>query len=347
MHGISPYTFKVIDEEGIQQDLWNLNNISFLDYLRNQYSSHFFDSPTTSQESLNGVVGKNYIFDRKFKSTEESFAGRYSTGEYGYEAEIFDNDKRSFTGKREKFESTMLPFHFCFYTPKSDEVLNRFLGLLILGRFNGYGIKSIVMPHLVTHFESAFPGLRLKIEKIVPTSFVNAVLKETNLKKIRLTTNKIPESYRSVFVGNDFDNVYEVETIIKPKPRSFFSKPSWLSELAHGVPIDTIISIPDVEITKLKVEVSRGKGRSRTINIADVHTMAANIEIEDPQLNSGNHITSESWMSEADSLADDIFLEYGLEIKKWNNSTELISSNEINKSAISEDIESKIVEDFV
>lgn len=99
MHGISPYILKVTDEDGVLQDLWNLNNIALIDYLNNHYAKDFFGKPMTSQESLDGIVGKNYIFDRIYKGTGESFAGRFSTGEYGYEAEIYDVKQKNFRGR--------------------------------------------------------------------------------------------------------------------------------------------------------------------------------------------------------------------------------------------------------
>lgn len=319
MHGIAPYTFKVIDENGVTQDLWNINGISFLSYLRDTYFKSIYDVSMVSQEAADGVVGKNYILDQLFHSTETSVAGRISTGEFGYEAQIFDNQKKSYTGKREKYESTMLPFYFCFYSPKTTNSLDHMIGVLLLSRFNSRGIRSIVLPHLVANFDSAFPGLRLVVEKVVPTSFVNAVLRGAEIKKIRLTTNKLPENYRDVLTAADFDNVYEVETVIKPRPRSFFSKPDWMSSLSHGVPVNTIVSVPNSEVTKLKVEIATGKGRSRTVNIADVNRMVANIEIDKPEITSANHISSNCWMREADSLADDYFLELGLRLSDWKN----------------------------
>ncbi len=324
MHGISPYIFKVTDLEGVSQDLWNIQGISFLEYLKEGYFRDIFDVSRITQQAMPGVIGKNYILDEIYESTSDSACGRFSTGEFGVEAPILDVQQKIYTGKREFHESTMLPFYFGFYTPNSSNILERMLGILLLSRFNKYGIRSIVLPHLVTHFESAYPGLQLKVEKIVPTSFVNAVISKSEIKKIRLSTNKLPESYRGVLTKEDFDNVYEVETVIKPKPRSFFSKPGWVSSMAKGVPLNTIISLPDVEISRLKIEVSTGKGRTRTINVANVDRMAANIEITNPVTTGGNHILKDCWFEEADILADDCFLELGLKIPEWKNDVTLI-----------------------
>ncbi|SDZ43118.1 hypothetical protein [Delftia lacustris] len=320
MHGIAPYLVKVLDSENIQQDLWNINGTSLVNYLRDIYFKNILGVSKTTQEPASGQVGKNYILEEVFEASEHAVAGKFSTGEFGYEADIFDNEAKKYTGKREKQESTMLPFFCCFYAPKSENELERMKGVLLLSRFNNFGIRSVVLPDLIASFESAFPGLRLDIAKVVPTTFVNAVLKGSEIKKIRLTTNKLPEGYRNVLVPNDYDNVYEVETILKPRPRTFFSKPSWMSSLMYGVPLNTIITLPDAEVTKLKVEISRGGGRTRTINIADVHRMAANIEIENPDINARNHIKEECWMKEADLLADDYFLELGLNLPAWSNS---------------------------
>ncbi len=331
MHAISPYIFKVLDEDDVLQDLWNINGKSFVEYLKENYFRHIYGVSRISRDATPTEVGKNYILDQVYESTEHSICGRFSTGEFGFEADIFDNQRNIYSGKREAHESMMLPFYFGFYTPKTDNELDQRIGVLLLSRFNKYGIRSIVVPHLVTHFESSHKGLFLKVEKIVPTSFVNSVIKNSSVKKIKFSTAKLPETLRGVLTAEDFDNFYEMETVIKPKPRSFFSKPSWLSELAAGVPINTLITIPDTEITKLKVEIHRGKGRSRTIDVSDVNRMVANIEIDNPELTARKHISPDCWFREADLLADDYFLELGLSIEKWDN---LISPLAYNRGVV-------------
>lgn len=319
MHGIAPYIFHVEDDSGVKQDLWNLNGKSFFDYLKNDYFPGIKGIPRLVQDSAPGVLGKNYILSKVYQGTASSVAGCVSTGEFGFESDIVDTITKSVIHKRKTHESGMLPFHFCFYAPKTTNQQERLIGVLLLSRFNKLGIRGVFLPNLIVHFASAFPGMELKVEKVVPASFVNAVVKGGDLKKIRLFANKIPDGARKALANAGFDNFYEVEMIIKPKPRTFFSKPAWMSSLKQGVPLNSLITLPDTDITKIKVEVSRLKGRSRTLDISNAKTMAANIEIDKPTLLASNHIDPACWLEEADALADELFLELGLSLIPWNN----------------------------
>lgn len=318
MHGIAPYKFFVVDDQGISQDLWNINNKTFKDYLEKDYFKNIINIPKITQVSSPGVIGKNYIFKNQYQGSNNSCAGFFETGEFGFAASLFNTVTKSSTHQRSVDESMMIPFHFCFYMPKTGNIKDQLVGILNISRFNGLGIKSIVIPDLILHFEQSFPGLFLKVEKIVPTSLVQSMITKTNIKKIKLTISQLPRSIRQALNNSGFNNYYEVEMIIKPKPGDFFSTPTWWTKMGSNVPINSIISIPATQISKIKVEVGSNQGRTRTINVHDVASMASNIEINNPKILQTNHIDPQCWLDESDALSSDIYLESGLNLPKWN-----------------------------
>lgn len=319
MHGIAPYKLFVVDDQGISQDLWNINNTTFKDYLENKYFPSIINTPKITQTSAPGVIGKNYIFRSQYVGGMESCAGFFETGEFGFSANLFNTVTKSSTHQRSIEESMMIPFHFCFYMPKTGNIKDQLLGILCLSRFNGLGIKSIVIPDLIEDFEKTYSGLQLKIEKIVPTSLVQSMLTQTKIKKLKLTVSQLPRSIRQALNNSGFGNYYEVEIIVKPKPGDFFSTPTWWKRMGSKVPINSIISIPATQISKIKIEVGSNQGKTRIINVHDVTTMASNIEIDNPVILPSNHIDPQCWLNESDALASDIYLESGLTLKSWNS----------------------------
>lgn len=320
MHALSPYMVTVVDiKTGSLIDLWKIQNTSLYEYLKNIYYPSIKGVQKITQTPTNSESGKNYIFKDLYKGDLNSVAGFYSSGEFGFETDVIDTTTNAVVFSRGSDQSDMRPFQFSFYFPKSSNQSDRLRGILLLYRNNSSGIRGMVMPDLLAKFQSAFPGLRLIIEKIVPTAVVTSVLSSGSIRKIRLIQNSLPSDYSKVLTGNDVKNFYEFEAIIKPKPRTPFKDINWLiNAVKNKTKPSAIFTIPNSSISRVKVEVVNGS-KKRTIDVGDLDKISPVIEITAPTLGTDGHIDPQSWLDEADSLADDLFSEIGVVIPKWNS----------------------------
>lgn len=322
MHAISPYMVTVTDFSGNLQDLWNIAGSSLHDFLKNIYYPSIKGVQKIVQLPTATEPGKNFIFDDLYAGATNSVAGVYKTGHFGFDTKIIDTLTNKPVFDRGRHQSDMRPFPFSFYFPhltgQAGKAAN-LRGMLLLYRVNTSGIRGMVMPDLVVAFESYFPGLRLKIDKVVPTSVVTSVLQAGEVRKIRLIQNTLPADYSAVLKGNNIKKFYEFEAIIKPKQKTPFDDVNWLIDaIQKKTPVASVFTIPNVPVNKIKVEVSK-RGKRRTIDLSNLDRLSSVIELENPVVGGDGHIDTQFWLDEADSLADDLFEELDIQIPQWNS----------------------------
>ncbi len=301
MHAISPYMISVVDGSGVMQDLWNINGKSFFDYLKNIYYPSIKGVQKITQNPTSVDFGKNFIFKDLYQGTANSIAGVYQTGLYGFDSEIFDTVKNKVAYNRGNHQSDMRPFHFSFYVPKNGKVANQLRGYLLLYRINNSGIRGIVMPDLIMSFSKAFPGLSLRVDKVIPTAVVSSLAKAATIKKIRIIQRTLPADYS------------------KPKRNTSFDDINWfLNAIGNKVSANSIFTIPGATVEKVKVEIAKGK-KKRTVDVGNLDKISSVIEIDKPLIGSHGHIDAQFWLDEADSLADDLFFENNVVIPAWQS----------------------------
>ena len=321
MHAISPYMVTVVDGKSKMQDLWNLNGSSLHAYLKQHYFPGIAGRQQVVQKPTSDESGKVYIFKKLYTGTPTSIAGVYDSGLFGFETNIVDTVSVSsvpvFT--RSKDQSDMRPFHFSFYLPSSKNVADNLRGMLLLSRIDTSGIRQMVMPDLIQSFDRAFPGLKLRIEKIVPSAVVSSLLQASKIRKIRLFQHTLPKDYSQVLGANDVKRFYEFEAVIKPQRGTPFSDVNWfLDAIKNKTPASSIFTIPNSTIDRVKVEVLKGK-KVRTSDVGDLDKVSPVMQITKPKLGADGHIEPQFWLQEADSLADDLFSETGVNLPTWNS----------------------------
>lgn len=314
MFAIAPYLVEVKDGNKQSQDLWNFFHKNSLHEVLNSY---YKDNFKKYQPSVNDPK-RMFMVSRLFKSTDRSVSGIYQTGQFGYESEIYSTKKKKVTHKREKDEADMVQFYFSFYFNKDPNVAQRERGLLLLGRFNTLGVRHITIPHLQQHFSQRFNGFSLKVERVVPKTVMENLLKHGSLKNIRLIKKCIPKDIADVLSMHDRDQVQDIELIIRSKRKSCFDDVNWaLNAIANNGRPTQILTIPSFAHDNVKLDIMLD-GRKRTLNIGRPGSISSNMEL-DLQPGADGHPVAAEWLKEADEIAKNIISSWGIKGESWKS----------------------------
>lgn len=164
MFAIAPYLVEIKDNNKQPQDLWNFfQKNSLHEVLGSYYKSNLKEYQPSIKDPK-----RMFMVAKIFTGTENSVAGIYQTGQFGYESDIYSVNQKKVMHKRKKDEADMVPFYFSFYMNKDKNMAQRARGLLLLGRFNTLGVRHITIPHLQQHFSQRFNQFSLNVERVVP-----------------------------------------------------------------------------------------------------------------------------------------------------------------------------------
>lgn len=314
MFAIAPYLVEVKDGSKRPQDLWNFfNKDNLWDVLRSYYASNL----KNYQPSIHDPK-RMFMVSTVFAGTNESVSGVYQTGQFGYESEIYSTGKKKVTHKRMKDEADMVPFYFSFYFNKDPNIAQRARGLLLLGRFNTLGVRNITIPHLQQHFSQRFPGFSLSIERVVPKTVMETLLKHGSLKNIRLIKKVIPKDIADVLSMRDRDQVQEVELVIRSKRKSRFDDVNWaINAISNNSQPSNILTIPSFTHDNVKLDIMLD-GRKRTLNIGRPGVVSSNMEL-DLQPGADGHPVPSEWLMEADVIVENIMSSWGIKNHSWKS----------------------------
>lgn len=315
MFAVAPYIVEIKDGKKQVQDLWGFfNKNSFRDELAIYYSNYL----NKYQQSTNNN-NRMFMIDHICQGTETSFSGRYRTGQFGFESQIYSMDAKKVMHTRKVDEADMIPFYFSFYMPKNTTSGQRARGLLLLGRFHALGVRHIVVPHLQQYFKSKFGDLTLNVERVVPKIVIDSLLRDGSLKAIRLIRKSLPKDISDVFSENDRDRVQEMEMIIRSKRKTHFSDINWIfSAFEKKSSPSEIFSIPSFPHDNIKLEIQID-GRKRTIDIGRPGNFSSNIELDGLQPDKDGHPKLVDWLEAADGLASNIVQSWGVPGVEWKS----------------------------
>lgn len=321
MFSIAPYFVQVVDLQEVPQDLNNINKGTLLSYLNGYFKG--IQGVLTNAGGSTGTQQRTFTYVAPYTGCPGVVSGWYEAGVYGHRSNIYDVQTKALVHAKGKHQADMLPFHFNFYVPVTPNPADRTRGLLLLSRINNSGVRGIVAPHLIDSFNKAHPGLKLKIERFLPEKVVKNFTQDGAVKKIILIKNTLPKDLANAVSPNDYKSVHNMEVIIRAKRKSKFDDVNWMlngfnSGLGKFDP-KAVFTLGDFTPDKVKVELVSG-GRTRTVDMGNLHKIVSYIEIAKPTLDVGNLITPQCWLNEADDLADDIFLSWAVNTHKWNSS---------------------------
>lgn len=316
MFSVAPYLIQLLDEQQQPLDLWKFHG-------NNNLRSALIDYYTSEKDRYTQFES-NRIFriPNVFESNEMSVAGTYQTGEFGYSGHLYDTKQKKISHKKQTSEADMVPFQFTFITPKSDIERLRQKGLLLLARHKSYGVRTITIPHLKLHIEKRFPGVRLDIKRLMPATLARLMLQKGHLQAIRLIKHKLPSTLEGLLDEPDKEVFQDVEIVIKAKRNKFFSPEKFLKILEGKADFQSLYSIGEMSCNNVKLDIEIG-GRSRRINVGS-KLVKSDIEItEEIEVDASGYPTNKSWFSHIDELANQLFIELGVEYQLETSIKEL------------------------
>jgi len=228
--------------------------------------------------------------------------GRLQTGEYGFTSELVDSTSSSVSHERTDKEAEMIPFYFCFVAPMQSA-----WSVLILQRFKNLGIYDFLIQRLVEDFSKACPGLRLVVERLIPSTLAKALLNDAQIKAFRLISHKMPKAVEDALKEYDFEgHVSTTEIVIKATRQGGLPKLEKFKEVLDGkANLQDVVTMDkwDYDTVKLDLEVG---GRRRTVDIGKPYKVTPNIDVsDDVQAGADGHPVWEDVVAVSVQLASD------------------------------------------
>lgn len=254
-----------------------INSLDFYSIIDHYLSARHSNNPSVIANSNKILKVKH--FDNQ---GDRMYVGIIETGEYGYEADLYDINRNQTTYTRQPTEAEMLPFYFLISIPSNKDE-----GILILQRFKQFGIKTIFENDLKNFIKSYVPAdvrhINLTINALVPSRVLEYYLRG-DVKKIRFIKFSLPSD-----IANFYDDPSHIEeegymelvvsanrgryfpNMIKEKIRRLIRGES---DLSHFIEIRDL----NYDYDNVKVELDI-QGTRRTIDLSNTSALKGYIDI--------------------------------------------------------------------
>ena len=291
--GVTAYGFNVRNLENRNEELHNIcgNGTNFLDNLETV-------ALATVGEYNNDVNAENvFAYDEVERETVRNAANqgiydvlylRIKTGEYGEESEIVDRQTGETRYRKNVNEADVIPFGCCAMLPcgEYDE------GIILLQSLGRNGITSVIKTKFNEYVRMIDENLRVAFKPIVPRTYMNRLLEEGVLKKIRLISYGM-EDDDADRLGID-RGVREIvqERVIKAPTGFIRNKAESILQCVRGeIRYDQIVEVDDnFELDDLKLEFRMGR-RDKTISLRGLDQLVINEDITDEVILENGHPT--------------------------------------------------------
>lgn len=235
-------------------------------------------------------------------SNDRIINGIIETGEYGYEATLFDTINSSVSYERKNYEAEFLPFYFLIEIPKKfDE------GIIMLQRFKQYGIRKILLDRFNRFFNSLHPNFAIEINPLIPEGLVTQYLDEGRITKIRFIKFSIPEDLADFYNAQDHleKEGYTELVICARRNRSIPILSPIREYLEKKRKLKGVIEIQGFKYDNVKIEVEIGKNH-RTIDLGNLDRIRPYFDITDEvRVSESGHPSFDSINNIAKSLLKD------------------------------------------
>lgn len=200
--------------------------------------------------------------------------GVMNVGEYGYESSIIDADSGITAYKKKKTDADSVPYSFYLALPPSSRQ-----GFLMLPRYGGDGIRTVVGGLIAGMFSSDFPEYRLHIKPIVAAEYIRDVFNRGQIEEIAIEKNEIPSDIADIF-GGKCGVPGKVKIIVNPSDKKLFKKDGIVSILTNSSDIASVFNIQNQDQTEIKVKL-QVDGGERTIRLNNPGRLHAYYDITD------------------------------------------------------------------
>ena len=188
---LSSYTVRLRDR--LSDDYLQLDNFE-----GSQDLLHVFDQYLQTRTDAYSVNRANQKLLRVLSKENQnrSVKGIVETGEYGYEAELYDVQSRSVSYRRTASDAEMMPFYILANLPA-----HRDEGVLILQRRAQYGIRTILLNDFIEYFKLLHPAIQVEINPLVPQQLIDQYLENGRITKVRFVRFSIPTDVTDAYDG--------------------------------------------------------------------------------------------------------------------------------------------------
>lgn len=278
--GITAYGINVRNEENQNLELHNVYGNTLLDYFyavaRTAVDEYDRDSLMENVFAYN-VVEFQTIKNEANQDIYDVLYLRVKTGEYGEESEIVDSQTGETTHNKNVNEADVMPFGCCVIVPcgKYTE------GIVLVQSLGRNGITSVMKKKFNEYIKEIDRKLRIVLNPIIPRQYMDRILNQGVLKKIRLISYGIANDDADRY-GIDRGTSRVIQERVLRSPIGFVqNKYDRIMRCVRGeIPYYSIIELDDFEIDDLKMEFAFGR-RVKTISMKELDRLVINEDVTD------------------------------------------------------------------
>ncbi|MDQ8194489.1 hypothetical protein QEH59_08625 [Coraliomargarita sp. SDUM461004] len=255
--------------------------------LTNFGGNDFFDALSTytdvADTTFTDIVEMSKVLSftkQELMIKSELISGIISSGDYGYEADIYDTVKKEKTHTKTVKEAEVVPFYYLAYVPKNQQS-----GILILQRFGTFGITSVFRRWINAIFEKEFPDYSFSIYPLVPQNYAKQLFNENNLLKITLRKNYLPtdlsDAIGSKFLpssGTKVDYTISAKEDIKDLRLKIARKIKSLNSASYIADFSEIVDQTKIDYDEVIVTMDLG-GAKRKVNLGKLDCLHPSLDI--------------------------------------------------------------------
>ena len=225
------------------------------------------------------------------------------SGEYGYEADLYDMEASTVSYRRSQRDAEMMPFYFLVHLPKG---VNE--GILILQKRAQFGIRTAFLRDFEHYFNEFYPRIQIEINSLVPPQLINRYLQDGNLTTLRFIRFRIPsdviDSYEG---GGHVEEEGTAELVIKARRRDGIPLLARVRDVVNGNrSVTEMIELRDFDYDNVKVEIELN-GKRKIFDLSNIMSLQANYDItQDVAIGGDGHPVFES----IDALALDLLEDF-------------------------------------
>ena len=213
---------------------------------------------------------------QEFRTKGRRISGIVVTGEYGYEADLYNVDTAEVSYQRNNSDAEMMPFYFLMELPvQHDE------GVILLQRRSNLGIRTAFLRDFGDFFKERYPNLKISFNTLVPPELVNEYLKNGRLTKMRFIRYTIPSDRADAYDGlGHVEEEGTAEMVFTPRRGDSLS---WLGRRVRDVldgkrEITELVEFPEFEYENVKVELAVG-GSRKTLDLSNTMKMNPYVDV--------------------------------------------------------------------
>lgn len=243
---LSPYVFHIREVRGEQDDREAVSDFGGNDFYA--FLAAHLGHPHAA------VDDDKFIKFGSCVPGERQIEGLIETGDYGYESDLVDVGTGSQTHHRQINEAELLPFYYLFEVPEGQDE-----GILLLQRFQQFGVRHALVPELQAAFRSAFKAYRLIVNPIVTGDAWRAYIDNSDLKAVHFIRYQTPTDIADAYDQAHREDAGQAEFVLHSRRgRSLPLRGRIADAIAGRRQVTNIIEIPNFDYDRVKVVVQQG-----------------------------------------------------------------------------------------